>query len=638
VSTREQAARESAAEETPETAAGPADAEYHRRTQGALAFAVVSGYGALGACAVLGLAWPCVALLIATEAVDVAVRRTVLTRALLARGQFGLSARGLVRELCIVALALAASWSSHPARFALMLAAVGGLRALYLIGLVPMRRQVGADVITLNVDLAGLRLPPPPPLLMTRQIYDRSHDIGCVGLVAAAVAIAAKSPTAMIVAIAVMAAIWVIADVALAIVIARAKAADSREAVAAAILDRVRAGAPEVMLYFSGTADATFQVNMWLSTLDRLNRPCVVLLRERHTLEQLGPTRWPVVCVPSSITLMSSPLRSVRVALYTVNVGKNIHLLRESGIQHVFIGHGDSDKSGSFSPVSKTFSQIWVAGPVGRERYRKARVGIRDEDIIEVGRPQLEAVSTVVPRLTAALPTVLYAPTWEGWSQDPTHTSLVRGGVPLIEKLLAHRLEIRVIYKPHPLTGTVASRARRADQQIRALLAADNQRRRQQRQAGAVDDPHAPWPSQQPGWAHRVAEGPEPHLYDCFNLADLLVADVSSVLSDFIASEKPFVVPNMTELSEAEFTAKFPSTEAAYLVGPAGEQLAEVLEATLGVAPGADDMAAQRVAAKHALLGPDHPPAMKRFAEAIDLAYEAAVESWPERPIIAFDG
>ena len=44
--------------------------------------------------------------------------------------------------------------------------------------------------------------------------------------------------------------------------------------------------------------------------------------------------------------------------------------------------------------------------------------------------------------------------------------------------------------------------------------------------------------------AHLVVEGPRPTLYDCFNHADLLVSDISSVVPDFVASGKPYVVTN----------------------------------------------------------------------------------------------
>ena len=51
---------------------------------------------------------------------------------------------------------------------------------------------------------------------------------------------------------------------------------------------------------------------------------------------------------------------------------------------------------------------------------------------------------------------MLYAPTWEGWTGDPAHTSLIRTGPALVERLVGFP-NVRVIYKPHPFTGTVSN-------------------------------------------------------------------------------------------------------------------------------------------------------------------------------------
>ena len=89
---------------------------------------------------------------------------------------------------------------------------------------------------------------------------------------------------------------------------------------------------------------------------------------------------------------MNMDLSTVRVALYAANVGKNIHMLRVPTMKHVFIGHGDSDKLASVNPFSKVYDEVWTAGRAGRDRYAIADVGVRDDDIVEVGRPQLAPI------------------------------------------------------------------------------------------------------------------------------------------------------------------------------------------------------------------------------------------------------
>src|SRR5206468_5383783 len=109
----------------------------------------------------------------------------------------------------------------------------------------------------------------------------------------------------------------------------------------------------------------------------------------------------------------------------------------------------------------------WVAGPVGRRRYAEADIGVRPDVIVEVGRPQAGGSPAGPP-----IPTVLYAPTWEGWGDDPHHSSLALAGPALIRALLAVP-GLRVIYRPHPLTGRRDPALRAAHAEVvRALRAA----------------------------------------------------------------------------------------------------------------------------------------------------------------------
>jgi hypothetical protein len=267
----------------------------------------------------------------------------------------------------------------------------------------------------------------------------------------------------------------------------------------------------------------------------------------------------------------------------------------------VFVGHGDSDKTASFNPFSRVYSEVWVAGEAGRDRYRRAGVGVRDEDIVEVGRPQLDGITIATERPTDGTLTVLYAPTWEGWTGDLAHTSLIRTGPALVEKLVGFP-GVRVIYKPHPFTGTVSTVAAEADAKIRTTIS-------------------------RAGGAHLTVVGATPTLYDCFNQADLMVADISSVLTDFIYSEKPYVVPNLTGLDEDAFRAQFPSAGMAYLLDPVGERIGAILD----LVRASDPLAAERRTLKHYLLGPDEPDAMTRFEAAVDAAYDLAVSLSPTR-------
>ena len=130
------------------------------------------------------------------------------------------------------------------------------------------------------------------------------------------------------------------------------------------------------------------------------------------------------------------------------------------------------------------------------------------------------------------------------------------------------------------------------------------------------------WRSQEP-WRHRVVTGPRPVLYDCFDHADLLISDISSVVADFIASGKPYAVANPDGLGEDEFRTEYPTAAAAYLIDPGCTALPDVLAEAAG--PGPDRLAGARQELKGYLLGPDHPDALTRFNNAVEtLATRAA--------------
>jgi hypothetical protein len=379
---------------------------------------------------------------------------------------------------------------------------------------------------------------------------------------------------------------------------------------------------PKVALYFSGSIDSAYQINMWLPTVAKLDRPAVVIMRERELVTEIVSTTAPVVCLPSAVDLMGFNLAGVRVALYISNVGKNIHMLRIPGMKHVFIGHGDSDKQASSNPFSRVYDEVWVASAAARERYARARVGVIDKAVVEVGRPQLDSIETARDGRGDGRFTVLYAPTWEGWTADLHHTSVVLMGRRIVQTLLEASPPIRVIYKPHPLTGTRDREVARANREIIAMIEAVNskQRRPGRRDAGVAADLNKIekelasltalrnpdeamtsrdsaesgaelvgrvdgavrswhqlyWASRPPG-THQVVVGSRPSLYECFNQADFLIADISSVVSDFIESQKPHAVTNSADLPEDQFRERYLTAAAAYILPPDCESLADVI-------------------------------------------------------------
>jgi hypothetical protein len=333
--------------------------------------------------------------------------------------------------------------------------------------------------------------------------------------------------------------------------------------------------APEVVLYFAATPEEIYQVRMWLEPLTRLDRRVVVVLRSQAVLDALGATTLPVICTPFNGTIASLPLPPQVVALFVTHSGNNLSMLRRPEVRSVFIGHGDSDKADSVNPFARVYDEVWVAGPLGRRRYATAGVGVADSAIVEIGRPQIDAAGAGAP----AQPTIVYAPTWEGWGDDPHHSSLAHVGPALIERLLA-RPELRVRYRPHPLTGRRNPQLRDADRRIADLV-------------GRV-------PADEP-------------LAETFAGSSALIGDVSSVINEYLPYDRPYAVVDTRDLGSAAFMARFPSTVGGFVLTPELDGLDDLVVAALG---GPDGSRTARRELLADALG-DPATSQQRFAAAV---------------------
>ncbi len=125
-----------------------------------------------------------------------------------------------------------------------------------------------------------------------------------------------------------------------------------------------------------------------------------------------------------------------------------------------------------------------------------------------------------------------------------------------------------------------------------------------------------------PSYEHRVIRGAQPRLYDCFNVSDAMVSDISSVVSDFIASGKPYAVTDSGELGVEEFKRQNTAVRAAVILSNSATELGELLDAVRD--PAADPLADARKELKQYLLGPDEPKSIDQFNAAVaDLALKA---------------
>lgn len=461
------------------------------------------------------------------------------------------------------------------------------------------RRRLGFE--WRNIEVPGLAIPDPPPDLIRR---NGSRKILSAGMlpVAATIAWVLGADPALVWAGAACAAAIVLLLVGgmlveLGVTARHPDPEEVREQVAAVMI----AYDPQVVIYLSGQRSSTFALNQWLPTLEKTTPRSMVIVRERAhlkaTTEQL-----PVLYLPKAVDLERFVLPSLKVALYPMNGMRNNHLVRFPGIADIFVGHGDSDKGSSVNPISRMYDEVWVAGQAGRDRYRAAQVGVRDEQVREVGRPQLAEIDVVGAESdgqeTADRPfTVLYAPTWEGFYAALGYSSLLSMGVGIVRTLLGIS-GVRVLFKPHPGTGIRDGEYTTACREVERMVEAA-------------------------GNGSAVVEG---DLYDAFNTADLLITDISSVVSDFLYSRKPYIVSNPHGEDHVGFRAEYPSTGGAYLLDPDCAALGEYLVD----ARGADSLRADRERTARYLLGEHTDDPIAVFDRALlDLVARWAAKTEP---------
>ncbi len=618
---------------------------------------------------------PHVPLLLAATATALAVEG-VLFRwqrgmlAVFAKSHADITVRHVVRDLLLVVGLLRLGGQERETVYAPL---VAGLLAFYALHCaiqavsVLVRRTRTLPVVTRNIDASALRLSPAPPLLLRRPgprllVYGLPSTAGLLGTAATA------DPRCAALGIALSLGLSLVGLSGLLLRLLPGRRPAGEQEVLRWLDAWLAEYRPTVGLYFSGGTSSAYQANMWLEPIARLDGRPLIVLRERFMVQKIAPTDIPILCLPRVSTLMRLEQSTLQVLIHPSNSGKTSQVLRIPTLKHTFVNHGESDKLSSCNPYAKAYDEVWVAGPAARERYALAEVGVEDKDVVEIGRPQLDAVRRYAGPPTGPYTTVLYAPTWEGWDGNPGNTSVVAAGENLVRALLADP-GVRLLYKPHPLTGSVDPRAGAADLRIRELVRAANRERSGERpaddgelarltreldrlttsgfraradqvermmvqstpeagRAQAVARATAAWEEAYwaalPEWEHQVVTDVRPTLFSCFDRSDLLISDVSSVISDFLASEKPYAVANTSGLAEDVFRKTFPTVRAATVLTPDAAGVPALLAAVRD--PEKDELAAARAELKRHLLGPAEPSAQERFNTAVQELGSAARE------------
>ena len=312
-------------------------------------------------------------------------------------------------------------------------------------------------------------------------------------------------------------------------------------------LEQMQADGAKVALYVSGPEGVGYQANMWIPVLERLSVKCAIVIRERYIARELFPTTLPIYYLNNLRDLELLEQAGFRTILYPANPQRNVQALRFYRLNHFFINHGESDKAVNQSKLLMAYDRLLVAGPLAERRLRAAKLPLRHNHIEFVGRPQVELKLERIAAPQKDLKVILYAPTWEGFVEDVNYSSIGNFGLVLLRTLL-HSKRYKVLFKPHPYTGTAQKVYKRHLEAMNALAGNEFVEL-----VDARDDIHG-------------------HM----NRSDLMITDISSVLNDYLYTRKPMILTNSMGLNHAALDAQYPSSAATYKLDQPGKVL-EVL-------------------------------------------------------------
>lgn len=340
---------------------------------------------------------------------------------------------------------------------------------------------------------------------------------------------------------------------------------------------------PRFAIAYAGYGGGPTHLTMWEEPLLSAGHPGVIFNYRADYCEYL---RENTDLASPLVQLSTDAIRDLGILIvptlrwffYLHNAKSNLRYMAMPQVKHVWLGHGDSDKPASVFARHADYDLLVVSGTAAIDRYEAGGVHIPREKFAILGRPQVHEIGEASGPISAVeRPVVLYAPTWQGKSKSVNFSSL-RQGQAIVRLLIDAGADI--IFRPHPLSSRYPALARIVER-IEADLFAD------------TIDPATPnrheWGAQASEWWT---------LNECMNRSDALVSDVSSVVSDWLQSGKPYAMVS-TRWSTEEFREQFPVAAGAYVL------LSDLDGADAAIADmlGADSMAAERAALRVSVLG-----------------------------------
>ncbi|MFC6276862.1 CDP-glycerol glycerophosphotransferase family protein [Psittacicella hinzii] len=268
-----------------------------------------------------------------------------------------------------------------------------------------------------------------------------------------------------------------------------------------------------------GMTHGPSHLSMWIPFFVQAGVDFVVIVRNRDLFNWVI-REFPYVDVvyaktPQDIENVFLSLPVLKAIYYISNTGNLIHSLRFNDYQHIFLGHGDSDKTASAHKFFRVYDQVWVAGQAHIDRFANTGFNTAHMEFVKIGRPTLANVIKLTDSDWRQRPLhFLYLPTWEGVYEEGNYSSVTLAAQML--QHLATTYNAPVTTKFHPVTGSRNKMLANVNTDVQKVL-------------------------EQTGVEFAIANRLTP-VSDLLLNANIFICDISAVVSECIAANGPIFV------------------------------------------------------------------------------------------------
>ncbi len=188
----------------------------------------------------------------------------------------------------------------------------------------------------------------------------------------------------------------------------------------------------KILLHTGEGKNGITHMNLWIPIFKQSEVDFVVMVRNYEVFKYLKEkyTELPLVFAKEvkEVDSVLNKMHSLRACFYPSNTGNNIHTLKYNNIEHIFIGHGDSDKTASAHKYFRVYDENWVANQAHIDRFNNAGFDHTGLKHIKVGRPNLKETLLLTQedwksRYEGKI-NLLYLSTWEGIYVEQEYTSI----------------------------------------------------------------------------------------------------------------------------------------------------------------------------------------------------------------------